>query len=253
MIPTEDPIRDEDRDRLIAELEEALRVRDDFLLAASHDLKTPLMTLQLNVQLLLRGFGPDGDARVLARLRSMERQVAHMSLLVNRLLAVSRGGLSVLALEEVDLAALTREVVARYQDQLRWAGCEVTVDANAPVVGRWDRARLDEVIANLLGNAMKYGAGRPVAVAVEGAGAMARLKVSDRGVGIPAAEQERIFGKFERAAESGDRPGMGLGLWIVDRVVEALGGTIHVDSVPGQGSTFTVELPIDRSISGSVD
>ncbi|WP_232293259.1 sensor histidine kinase [Stigmatella aurantiaca] len=115
--------------------------------------------------------------------------------------------------------------------------------APAPVLGRWDRLRVEQVVTNLLTNALKYGAGRPVAVRVEGAGERARLTVKDQGIGIAEEDLARIFERFERAVSDRHYGGLGLGLYITRQIVEAFGGTVGVTSRPGMGSTFTLELP----------
>ena len=113
-----------------------------------------------------------------------------------------------------------------------------------PVVGRWDKSRLDQVITNLVSNAIKYGDCKPIDVTLERQARPRRLTIRDRGLGIAPHDHERIFGRFERAASSRHYGGIGLGLWIVKQIVDALGGTVAVDSTPGTGSTFTVELPL---------
>jgi signal transduction histidine kinase len=112
------------------------------------------------------------------------------------------------------------------------------------VVGRWDRSRLEQVVANLLSNAFKYGSGKPVEIEIALEPERARLSVKDQGIGIPPERQGRIFERFERAVSARHYSGLGLGLYIVRRVLEALGGSIRVQSAPGVGSTFAVELPL---------
>jgi signal transduction histidine kinase len=124
------------------------------------------------------------------------------------------------------------------------SGSALTLDVPESLVGSWDAMRLEQIATNLLTNAIKYGERRPIAVRLEELpDARARLTVRDHGIGIAAEHLERIFGRFERAVSVRHFGGFGLGLWIVRQVVEALGGTIRVDSVPGAGATFTVELP----------
>ena len=123
-------------------------------------------------------------------------------------------------------------------------------EINGPTVGWWDRGRLDQVVTNLLGNAVKYGGGAPITVSVSsGSSGHVRLIVRDEGPGIPLEHQERIFGQFERATDSENLPGMGLGLWLVRRILTAHGGAISVDSVPEQGATFCVFLPVGEQAS----
>jgi len=229
----------------------AVRARDEFISVASHELKTPLTSLQLQVQMLARQVGRaaeepggEGPARRLAIIEQSTRRLAD---LVNRLLDVSRLGSGSLELsrERLDLSELAADCVARQRDRIEARGVQVGLSA-ATVQGDWDRLRLESVVNNLLDNALKYGEGRPVELRVEAAGDAARLTVTDHGIGIAPENLERIFERFERAV--GDRAfeGLGVGLWLVRAIAEAHGGTICVESRPGEGSTFTVTLPCSR-------
>jgi signal transduction histidine kinase len=173
-------------------------------------------------------------------------QVGRLTLLINSLLDVSSitAGRLVLEREDVDLAQLVREVIEREEDALAEARCEVRLEAPAPAVGRWDRLRLDQVVTNLVSNAMKFGAGKPIRVAVGIDGGTARVVVEDEGIGISAEAQARIFERFERAVSGRNFGGLGLGLWISRQIVQQSGGRIGVESQPGAGARFTVELPI---------
>jgi PAS domain S-box-containing protein len=237
-----------ERSRLLHDLQEAVSARDGFISMASHELKTPLNTLQLRLDLLERlleqSDGASVPERTLPTLAILRRQVGRLAKLIHDLLDVSRitAGRLPLELETVDLAEVIREVVARNEQEIARAGCVVTVRAGDPVRGFWDRLRLDQVATNLLSNALKYGAEGPVEVCVEVEGKSARLSVRDHGIGIAAEDHQRIFERFERL--STDRVGgFGLGLWIVRQVVDALGGDVSVVSRPGEGATFTVRLP----------
>jgi signal transduction histidine kinase len=163
--------------------------------------------------------------------------------LVEELLDVSRITAGRLALdrERVDLVALVREVVGRYPEPERKS--PITVQADGALVGPWDRLRLEQVVSNLVGNALKYGDGKPIEVEVEHADHHAILRVRDHGIGISADDQQRIFERYERAVADRNVGGLGLGLWIVRQVVEAHGGRISVESEPGNGATFVVEIP----------
>jgi signal transduction histidine kinase len=209
---------------------------------AAHDLGNPLTSLQLRLH-RLRGQLPP-DARALEGLAKAERETRRMGLMVHDLLDLSRlsAGRLDLELGELDLATLTREVAERFADQAAAAGTPLVVHAPGPVRGRWDRQRLDRVATNLLSNALKFGQGQPIEVHVLAEGSRVRLEVRDHGLGISPEAQGRLFGRFERVGDTG-RPGAGLGLYIVRQLVEAHGGTIRVSSRPGDGSTFTVELP----------
>jgi signal transduction histidine kinase len=148
----------------------------------------------------------------------------------------------VLDVAECDLADVTREVVDRFESQAESAGTELRVRAGS-AVGRWDRLRMDQVITNLVGNALKYGNGQPVEVTIDERDGAAVLEVRDHGIGISPENQDRIFERFERARNTGLVSGLGLGLWIARSLVEAHGGRIAADSAPGAGATFTVTLP----------
>lgn len=238
---------------LVASLQEAIDTRDEFLSVASHELKTPLAALQLQIDSLRRAAlrpGQELSARVSDKLEAIERAGRRIGQLVNDLLDVSqiRAGRMDLKLEAVDLGELAREVAERFRHEAAQAGSEVTVESGeGPVTGTWDRHRLDQVVSNLVSNAIKYGDGHPVSVSVSSAGGLARLAVADQGCGIPRAQHERIFRRFERVA-GGKRAvgGLGLGLWIAREIVTRLGGAIRVESEPGRGSVFTVELPALR-------
>jgi signal transduction histidine kinase len=246
-----------DNARLYREAHDAIRVRDDFLSVAGHELRTPLTAARLSLELVSRAAqraaGHDAtdatDGGPLGRkVADLDRQIRRLGVLVDELLDVSRlrAGRIALYPEEVDLAALGREVVARVLDEGARAGTPISIRAPAPVVGRWDRARLDQVLSNLLSNAVKYGAGKPVQVDVgvdgDGDGAQAILVVRDNGIGIAPENATRIFRKFERAVPEQHFGGLGLGLWICRELVEAMSGHIEVESAPGRGATFTVRL-----------
>jgi PAS domain S-box-containing protein len=239
-----------DNARLLRELAEAVHLRDDFLSIASHELRTPLTPLQLHVQgmqrLLRRATDGMAPADLLTRLDSVARQIVRIEKLVDNLLDIARitGKRMLLHPEPVELEALVREVVGRHKDELVRAGCEAKVDVECPIVGEYDRLRLDQVLSNLLGNAIKFGPGRPIEIGLVSApSGAARLVVRDHGIGISEEDQRRIFERFERAVTSRHYGGFGLGLWIVRQIVEAMGGTVSVASVPGEGATFTVDVP----------
>jgi PAS domain S-box-containing protein len=235
--------------RLYREAREAVRARDEFLSIASHELKTPLTTLQLQIQGLARKLKSAPEEPVFqglaARVGTSERQVERLTALINNLLDISRitAGRLDLDLEPVDLAAVARDAAARFRDDLARAGSVLEMHADGECHGEWDRLRLEQVVMNLLSNAAKYGAGRPIAIVVDGSETTARFSIRDHGIGIPAEHQGRIFERFERAVSDRHYGGLGLGLWIVRQIVDAFGGTIEVQSQAGEGSTFTVLLP----------
>ncbi|MCP3097969.1 PAS domain-containing sensor histidine kinase [Myxococcus sp. K15C18031901] len=237
--------------REMERLREALQARDEFLSVASHELKTPLTSLQLKLSSLLRlaeGAPEAGlpGSRLAKDLELARRQVRKLTDLIEDLLDVSRisAGRLQLSPAPMDLAALVDEVVARNAPLSTQAGSRVDVEAVSPVPGRWDRERLDQVVTNLLANALKYGAGRPVLVRLGLEADTVVLSVTDEGIGISREDLPRIFERFARAVSERRYHGLGLGLFITQQVVLAHGGTVDARSVPGEGSTFTVRLPL---------
>ncbi|RKH15210.1 GAF domain-containing protein [Corallococcus sp. CA053C] len=233
--------------RLFHDAQSAVRLRDEFLSVASHELKTPLTSLILQHNLIGRGLEVAGlTGPVTTRLATAQRQVLRLTALVDNLLDVSRLSLGKLVLEraEVDLVQVTRDAVERTSDLFTQAKCLLRLELPRTLTGQWDALRLDQVLVNLLTNAAKYGAGCPVSVrAGLNAEDEAWVEVSDAGIGIEADALPRLFGRFERAVSDRHYGGMGLGLYISRQIVEALGGRIDVDSQPGQGATFTLRLP----------
>jgi signal transduction histidine kinase len=229
----------------------AIRVRDDFLSVASHELKTPLTALKLQVEGLLMASGsqpePPWVQSIKTNLSVIARQVTRLDKLIANLLDVSRIAAGRFGLEpkELDLVAMAREVVGNFQPELTRQ--KVTVELSAPdhIIGTWDPLRIEQVMTNLISNAIKYGAGNVIEVRLEADEATARLTVRDHGIGIAPADLDRIFERFERAV-SVDYGGLGLGLFISRQIVLSHGGTIRVESQLGAGSTFIVELPRDR-------
>jgi PAS domain S-box-containing protein len=234
--------------RLYAAAQEAIRVRDEFLSIASHELKTPLTPLQLQLDSLsaaLRNPSPDGDL-LNRRLETAKRQTRRLTKLVENLLDVSRISAGRLSLEResCDLGVLAAEIVERFGADAATASCRLNVHVDQPVVGQWDRLRLEQLLSNLLANALKYGAGKPIEIEVRKEAGEARLSIADQGIGIAAEDRSRIFGRFERAVPLTHYGGLGLGLYIARQIVDAHGGSIVVDSAPGRGAIFTVRLPL---------
>jgi len=242
----------EERARLYRKAKDEVRQRDEFLSIASHELRTPVTALQLQLQLLHRAADRRGESfreLVVGKLDALEQQTRRIAILANELLDVSRMRLGGLELhhEPLDLAEVARETVSHFQDELERSGSAITVAAGAPVRGDWDRLRIEQVLIKLVANAIKFGQGKPITVTVEETSDTARVAVSDRGIGIAPEHQDRVFGRFERAVPFQNFGGLGLGLYIAREIVEAHGGAIRVQSAPGSGSTFTVELPRERS------
>ncbi|RYY90963.1 MAG: hybrid sensor histidine kinase/response regulator, partial [Comamonadaceae bacterium] len=212
------------------DLQRAVRVRDDFMSMVSHELRTPLNTLYLETQVrkmhLARGNRTPFEADKLpAMIERDQRQIQNMVRLIDDMLDVSRlrsGSLSIQP-KACDLAALAERAIESLTQQAEAAGCAITLDAPTPVEGVWDAFRIEQVLTNLLTNAMRYGAGKPVAVSVRGeVDETVRLTVQDQGIGIAPEDHARIFGQFERTDMSRKQAaGLGLGLYITQQIVQA--------------------------------
>jgi signal transduction histidine kinase len=233
-----------DNAQLFKRATEAVAVRDEFLAIASHELNTPLTPLKMQIDSLRRA--KFSAKRTSEKLDGASRQVTRLAKLVSELLDVSRisGGRLHIEPERFDLAMLVHEIVERMSDEAQRVGSHVALRTERPLVGSWDRMRMDQVLTNLLTNAIKYGEGRPIEVRLSRHGEGARIIVRDHGIGVAPEHQRRIFERFERAASARHYGGFGLGLWIARQIVEASGGTIAVESAPGAGSTFIVDLPM---------
>ncbi|PTQ67264.1 hybrid sensor histidine kinase/response regulator [Pseudomonas sp. GV071] len=239
------------------DLQHAVRMRDDFMSIVSHELRTPLNGLVLETQLRkLRLNKGDTSAFTPDKLKAMterdERQINSLVRLIEDMLDVSRirtGKLSIRP-TRFDLAALVGRVLENYSAQIAAAGCEVTLSAAEPVTGLWDEFRIEQVVVNLLTNALRYGAKKPVDLRVRATPEGACIEVQDHGIGISVPDLARIFQQFERVSSNEVTQGLGLGLYITEQIVASHQGTIEVESHPGQGSLFRVYLPLE---SRSVD
>ncbi len=226
-----------------AETLRALEVRDEFLSIASHELKTPLTSLILQNDLLKR----QGAKKIACFLDQSNQQLDRLNRLVEDMLDITRirSGKLTLELERFDLCGLIKEVLFRLSESLARAECEIQANLSGPLHGNWDRGRVDQILTNLMTNAAKYGAGRPIEVSAERAGTSARITVRDGGRGISPGDHDRIFRQFERAVSSSEVSGLGIGLHLVRQFVEMHGGTVSVESDLGQGAKFVVELPLE--------
>jgi signal transduction histidine kinase len=233
---------------LLDELRGAVRARDEFLSVASHELRTPITTLGLQVDSLPRALEPVPGAlseNVMRRLKTIRRQIDRLSALVAMLVDVSRitSGRLELSKEHADLVDIVRTAAERFADDAQRSGSSLRFEGAGPIWGEFDVSRVDQVATNLVSNAIRYGLGKPITVGVARDGNRSRFWVEDRGIGIPPEHQHRIFKQFERAAPSTNYPGLGLGLWISRQLVDAMGGTITVSSEVNAGAIFTVEIP----------
>jgi PAS domain S-box-containing protein len=249
---TEERRADEEHQRA-RRAEEAVRERDVFLSVAAHELRTPLTALKLKLQgleqLVYKVLPHEALSKVSPRFHDAIRQTRRLADLVERLLDVSRiaSVRLVLDIEDTDLRAIADHVVRDVTETAAAARSEIRVSVTGDGRGRWDRRRMEQVVLNLVSNALKYGNGQPIEITLGGDADTVTLAVIDRGIGIAREDLQRIFAPFERAAPVEHFTGLGLGLYITKGIVEAHGGTISASSEPGQGSTFEVRLPRGRS------
>jgi len=231
-------------------LEEALVTRDQFLSIASHELKTPLTSLKLQAQLNLRSLNlnrPYPPEKQIAMARETSDLVGRLTRLIDDMLDVSRIKTGKLKLDKAsyDLADIVREAVLRMSVLFEAAGQELPkIRVTEKILGDWDRFRLEQVVGNLLTNAIRYGLGKPIEIDIKKQDNIAILSVKDFGYGIEEQDISRIFGRFERAIKSSEVSGLGLGLFISKEIVESHGGEIWAESEYGNGSVFFVKLPL---------
>ena len=240
-----------------SELQKAVRVRDDFMSMVAHELRTPLNTLFLEAQLrkmqLDRGNTAVFDAAYLQKMVARDqRQIQSMVRLIDDMLDVSRIRSNRLSIRpsEVDLSDLLARVVANLSHQADAAGSSISLQLGETVKGIWDEFRIEQVVINLLTNALRYGKGKPVELGTKTVVEGVCIAVRDYGVGISELDQQRIFIQFERVVGNDGTGGLGLGLFITQQLVEAHGGSIRVESREGEGSIFSVTLPL--SVPGNV-
>lgn len=233
-----------EREMALEQLAEALASRDEFIAVAAHELRNPLNVLMLLWRLMDRNENPNAwrEGNFLARSRA---QLARLSSLVDRLMDVARirSGTFDLFREEFELDSLIREVAGRFS--IGNPSIPLGLELEEQIVDCWDRVRIDQVITNLISNAIKFGQEKPIAIKAYRSGKEAVLAVRDEGVGIPPENHDRIFERFERFTTPARDEGLGMGLWISKRIVEAHSGTLTVESEPGKGSTFVVRLPLE--------
>jgi signal transduction histidine kinase len=233
------------------ELEQAVRMRDDFMSIVAHEVRTPLNGLILETQLRKMHLARDNAAAfTLDKMHAMvdrdERQIKSLIRLIEDMLDVSRirtGKLSIRP-THFDLSALVRDLLQNFAPQIDAAESSVTLEAEQPVMGSWDEFRIEQVISNLLTNALRYGAKSPITVKVYSESGQAWVEVRDFGIGIGEENQKRIFQQFERVTAKHAVAGLGLGLFISEQIVAAHGGSITVESRIGEGALFRVCLPL---------
>ncbi len=224
-------------------------MRDDFMSMVSHELRNPLNSVYLQAQLrrkMLSGQAPADRTAMLRMVERDERQIRSMIRLLDDMLDVSRLRTGRLAMTPgpFDLAELSRRVVEAISEQAATANISVTLDAPAQLPAEGDEFRIEQVIINLLTNALRYGQGKPVAVKAGTASGQAFVSVRDQGMGIAPADQERIFEQFERTEGAAQVAGLGLGLYIARQIAQAHNGRLEVRSELGQGAEFVLYLPL---------
>lgn len=235
--------------RLYEQANEGIRARDEFLNTASHELKTPLTSLQLQMQLLQKALTSIENGKTDQTsnlLKSSERQVKRLAHLVNDLLEVSRISSHKLQLEreQIELQSLIANIISRIADQPDNSSQKIIFHSKTPIHGYWDRERIDRAVTNLISNAVKYGHGKPIEIRLKKTREAARISITDHGIGIDKEELVKIFDRFERSTQTKPVGGLGLGLYIVKKIVEAHGGSITVKTKIGKGTCFTVLLPL---------
>lgn len=236
------------------ELEQAVRMRDDFMSIVAHEVRTPLNGLILETQLRKMHLARDNAAAfTLDKMHAMvdrdERQIKSLIRLIEDMLDVSRirtGKLSIRP-NRFNLSQLVANLLQNFAQQIEAAETEVSFTAPEPVEGYWDEFRIEQVVSNLLTNALRYGGRSPIQVRVYREGDEARVEVQDRGIGISEENQKRIFQQFERVSAKTVVAGLGLGLFISEQIVAAHGGSIVVESQINEGALFRVCLPIQEN------
>ena len=235
----------------LAELRSAVAARDEFVATVAHELRNPVAPLIFQIRLAIEKTeqlagvkAPIPHDWVQSQFRRVEQRLHRLLETLDRLLDVSRlsSGRVDLQREPINLVRAVREVVSSFEAELVVAQCPLTLDVRSTPTGSWDRVRLEQICRNLLSNAVRFGAGAPIEVSIDGDTDFAILQVTDHGVGIAPDQQPRIFERFERGAEQRSG-GFGIGLWVVKNICAAMGGTIAVESTLGEGARFTVMLP----------
>jgi signal transduction histidine kinase len=250
------PSPNSDDERLIEELRAALAARDEFIAIAAHELRNPMTPIVGQVQLLLsRARREQASPILLQGLEMLETAVDHYMKRATTLLEITRLNAEQVKLQPTtfDLCELVRECVRKYEQLAVRAGSTLHCDLEVPVVGTWDRLATEQILENLVSNAIRYGDGKPVRVALESDESWVVVRVADQGIGVAPADRERIFQRFERASGMSRSGGFGIGLWLSSRLVEAQAGRLELESEQGSGSTFIVRLPREVSAQAKMD
>lgn len=234
---------------LYRQTQEAVVIRDDFMSIASHELRTPITSLKMQMELVAKKFNQPGEVdkdKILYLVSSAQKQVGRLIGLIDNLLDASRvtAGKLVLNKELVDISGLSFDVVERLK-LLDSRGPEISTSITPSLSGNFDKLRLEQIMINLLTNAIKYGDGKPVSFTVQDEQGWLSIKVKDNGIGIAPEDLTKVFDRYERIRNQARAQGLGLGLYILKQIVNAHGGEVQVESEVGSGSTFTVTLPLN--------
>ncbi|MET0412281.1 MAG: HAMP domain-containing sensor histidine kinase [Polyangiaceae bacterium] len=237
----------------VRELERELDACMGFLGTVGHELRNPLSPIFMQAQHMLDSARKESGGTVAAdwligQLEALSDRLRKFITMLNRITDVARigSGQLDLELETVDFRDVVSEVVAGFEREALTARSTLRVNATDSISGTWDRMRLSQIVANLVSNAVRYGAGKPIDVTLSATGEQARLEVRDHGIGIAREDHERVFQRFERAAQRRQTGGFGIGLWIVRESCRAMGGSVELESALGQGSRFIVRLPLQQ-------
>ncbi len=236
-----------------------IKARDQFLSIVSHELKTPLSIMLLKLHDMLNSIQNVSLAnfsiqQLMNVLKNSEQQIKWLSLMINDLLDVSliTTGRMKLQLEDTDLVSITKRVKQSFSEMLKKEKCKIKINTISSVVGRWDKVRIEQAITNLISNAIKYGENRPIEINIFKIGNRGKFIIKDEGIGIPTQEQKVIFDLFKQASKPKEyKKGLGVGLFITSEIVKVHGGRIKVSSIPKRGTSFTIELPLNKTKSNS--
>jgi signal transduction histidine kinase len=252
--------REHELKRKIIELEEKnkayekeIRTRDEFLSIASHELKTPLTSMLLQTQTALHNIRNVSVARfsfdnLLKMLESVENQTKRLSKMINDLLAVSviTVGNLTLEYEEIDLNELIKGVLTDFSARIDRENYKVTFAPKEKIIGHWDKIRIEQAISNFVSNAIKYGEHKPIEITTEKNHQYAHFTIKDHGIGISKQKQKTIFELFQRAVSADQYKGLGVGLYITQKIVAAHGGSVTLSSSLDKGSEFVMKLPLGK-------
>jgi PAS domain S-box-containing protein len=239
----------------LTEVMHAIRVRDDFMSIASHELRTPITSIKLQMQSLARRLARDpsvaiASEQLLRIVTQTDRALDRLVRLIGDMLDISRiqeGKLSIQG-KPADLGEIAHEVLDRLEAALSAANIPLKLELSPGVTGVWDRDRIEQIVTNLVTNAIRYAPGAPLTVRVSRAGTRGELRVADQGRGIASEHLEQIFDRYVRLESSDNVGGLGLGLFISRQIAVAHGGELRAESEPGQGTVFVLSLPLTRQI-----